>query len=57
MTKISLFFIAILGSVMAFRIIDLFIIEISIIEFIIIEIVISCLHTMYNIAKRQELNP
>lgn len=57
MTKINLFFIAILGSVMAFKIIDLFIIEISIIEFIIIEIVISCLHAMYNIAKRQELNP
>lgn len=57
MTKINLFFIAILSSALAFRIIDLFIIEVSIIEFIIIEVVISCLHTMYNIAKRQELNP
>ena len=57
MTKINLFVIAILSSLIVFKIIDLFIIEISVIEFIIIEIVISCLHAMYNIAKRQELNP
>jgi|TARA_R110001606_G_scaffold389656_1_gene555978 hypothetical protein len=57
MTKINLLFIAILGSALAFRIIDLFIIEVSVMEFIIIEIIISCVHTMYNIAKKQELNP
>jgi hypothetical protein len=57
MRKINLFFIAILTSMLAFKIIDLFIIEISIYQFIIIEIVISCLHAMYNIAKKQELNP
>ena len=57
MRKINLFFIAILTSMLAFKIIDLFIIEVSIYQFIIIEIVISCLHAMYNIAKKQELNP
>ncbi len=57
MTRINLFFIAILSSVLAFKIIDLFIIEVSIIQFIIIEVVISSLHALYNIAKKQELNP
>jgi len=56
MVKINLFFIAILGSVFAFTITNLFIVKVSVIEFIIIEIVISCLHGMYNIAKKQELN-
>ncbi len=57
MTRINLFFIAILSSVLAFKIINLFIIEVSIIQFIIIEVVISSLHALYNIAKKQELNP
>ncbi len=57
MIKINLFFIAILTSVLAFSIINLFIIDISIIQFIIMEIVISSLHALYNVAKKEVLNP
>jgi len=57
MTKINLFFIAILTSVLAFNIINMFIIDVSIAQFIIIELVISCLHALYNVAKKEVLNP
>ena len=57
MTRINLFFIAILTSVLAFNIINMFIIDVSIAQFIIIELVISCLHALYNVAKKEVLNP
>ena len=57
MTKINLFFIAILTSVLAFNIINMFIIDVSIAQFIIIELVISCLHALYSVAKKEVLNP
>tara|TARA_R100001460_G_scaffold107603_2_gene156598 strand:- start:1552 stop:1725 length:174 start_codon:yes stop_codon:yes gene_type:complete len=56
MTKINLFFIAILGSAFAFSIINLFIVDITIIQFITIELIISGLHALYNLAKKEALN-
>ena len=57
MTKINLFFIAILGSAFAFSIINLFIVDITIVQFITIELIISGLHALYNLAKKEALNP
>lgn len=51
--KIKLFMIAILGSVIAFMLIDLLIINISVLNYIFIELIITVMHSLYNIAKIQ----
>ena len=57
-SKAKLFMIAILGSVIAFLLIDLFIINISVINYIFIELIITVMHSLYNIAKDQiKINP
>jgi hypothetical protein len=54
--KAKLFMIAIVGSVIAFMLIDLFIININIINYIFIELIITVMHSLYNIAKNQISN-
>ncbi len=57
-SKAKLFMIAVLGSVIAFLFIDLFIINISVINYIFIELIITVMHSLYNIAKDQiKINP
>lgn len=57
-SKAKLFMIAVLGSVIAFLLIDLFIINISVINYIFIELIITVMHSLYNIAKDQiKINP
>jgi hypothetical protein len=49
-------FLAILGTVLSFFIVDMFIVSVTIGEYIAIEVVISTLHYMYNKAKIQTIN-
>ena len=49
--KLKLLGIAILGSVIGYLVITLFVIPLSILQYIAIEAIISILHLMYNTAK------
>jgi hypothetical protein len=46
---------AIVGSLFAYTVIDLFIIEMPIGKFLLIELIISVLHELYNYAKNRML--
>jgi hypothetical protein len=54
--NVVLTFLAILGTVLSFFIVDMFIIPITIGKYIAIEVVITTLHYMYNKAKIQTFN-
>jgi hypothetical protein len=54
--NVVLTFLAMLGTVLSFSIVNMFIIPITIGKYIAIEVVISILHYMYNQAKAQTLN-
>lgn len=54
--NVILTFLAILGSVICFYIIDMFILPVTIGKYIAIELVISMFHYMYNKAKIQTFN-
>lgn len=54
--NVILTFLAIIGSVISFYIVDLFIVPVTIGKYIAIEFVITMLHFMYNRAKIQTLN-
>ncbi len=54
--NVSLTFLAILGTVLSFFIVDTFILPITIGRYIAIEVVITTLHYMYNKAKLQTFN-
>ena len=49
--KLKLLGIAILGSVIGYLVITLFVIPLTILQYIAIEAIISILHLMYNTAK------
>ena len=49
--KLKLIGIAILGSVIGYSVITLFIIPLTVLQYIAIEAIISILHLMYNTAK------
>jgi hypothetical protein len=49
--KLKLLGIAILGSVIGYTVISLFILPVTILQYIAIEAIISILHLMYNTAK------
>jgi len=51
--RTKLFMIAIMGSVIAFMLIDLLVINISVFNYILIELIITVMHSLYNIAKIQ----
>lgn len=51
--RTKLFMIAIVGSVIAFMLIDLLVINISVFNYILIELIITVMHSLYNIAKIQ----
>ena len=51
--RAKLFMIAIVGSVIAFMLIDLLVINISVLNYIFIELIITVMHSLYNIAKIQ----
>ena len=51
--RAKLFMIAIVGSVIAFMLIDLLVINISVVNYIFIELIITVMHSLYNIAKIQ----
>ena len=51
--RTKLFMIAIVGSVIAFMLIDLLVINISVLNYIFIELIITVMHSLYNIAKIQ----
>jgi hypothetical protein len=54
--NVILTFVAILGTVLSFFIVDMFIVPITIGRYLAIEIVISTLHYMYNKVKIQTFN-
>ena len=54
--NVILTFLAIIGSIIAFFIVDLFIVTVTIGQYIAIEVIISILHYMYNKAKVQTIN-
>lgn len=54
--NVILTFLAILGSVISFFIVDMFIVPVTIGKYIAIEFVITMLHYMYNRAKIQTFN-
>jgi hypothetical protein len=54
--NVILTFLAIIGSIITFFIVDLFIVTVTIGQYIAIEVVISILHYMYNKAKVQTFN-
>ena len=49
--KLKLLGIAILGSVIGYSVITLFVIPLTVLQYIAIEAIISILHLMYNTAK------
>jgi|APFre7841882793_1041355.scaffolds.fasta_scaffold26254_1 hypothetical protein len=49
--KLKLLGVAILGSVIGYTVISLFILPVTILQYIAIEAIISILHLMYNTAK------
>jgi hypothetical protein len=49
--KLKLLGVAILGSVIGYTVISLFVLPLSILQYIAIEAIISILHLMYNTAK------
>ena len=51
--RTKLFMIAIMGSVIAFMLIDLLVINISVLNYIFIELIVTFMHSLYNIAKIQ----
>lgn len=51
--RTKLFMIAIVGSVIAFMLIDLLVINITVVNYIFIELIITVMHSLYNIAKIQ----
>jgi len=55
MKKLLLFMLAVVGSVIAFTIINTFIFSMSVIEYVIIELIITASHWLYNKAKEQTL--
>ena len=58
MRKLMLIIIAIVGSLCAFALVDLFILEMTIAQYIVIETIISGFHWLYNKAKKDVLtNP
>lgn len=54
--NVSLTFLALLGTMLSFFIVDRFILPISLGKYIAIEIVITMFHYMYNKAKLQTFN-
>jgi hypothetical protein len=54
--NVILTFLAILGTMISFFIVDMFIIPITLGKYIAIEVVITTLHYMYNKAKIQTIN-
>jgi hypothetical protein len=54
--NVILTFVAILGTVLSFFIVDMFIVPVTVGEYLAIEIVISTLHYMYNKVKIQTFN-
>lgn len=51
--RTKLFMIAIVGSVIAFMLIDLLVININVLNYIFIELIVTVMHSLYNIAKIQ----
>lgn len=56
MGKLKLLTISIIGSIIGYYVIDLFIIDVSIIQYLLIEIVVSVIHYMYQKAKYETIN-
>jgi hypothetical protein len=54
--NVILTFVAMLGTVLSFFIVDMFIVPVTIGRYLAIEIVISTLHYMYNKVKIQTFN-
>lgn len=52
MTRIKLLLTGILGSILCYYIVDMFILHISVKQYVLIEFVLSLIHWMYNIAKK-----
>jgi hypothetical protein len=59
MIRVKLLFLAIIGSLLGYYIINSFIISMSIWQFLLIEIIISIFHELYNIGKESfnHINP
>jgi hypothetical protein len=54
--KLTLFGLAVLGSVMSFIVIDNWIVPMSIGHYILIEVIITAAHELYNQTKKHVLN-
>ena len=57
MKKFMLFMMAIVGSVIGFAIISIFILDMSVGQYILIELVITALHWLYNKANEEVRQP
>ena len=58
MKKFMLFMMAVVGSVIAFAIISMFILDMSVGQYVLIELIITAAHWLYNKAKEESLlNP
>jgi hypothetical protein len=56
MGKLKLLTISIIGSIIGYYVIDLFILDLSIIQYLLIEVVVSVIHYMYQKAKYETIN-
>lgn len=56
MGKLKLLTISIIGSILGYYVIDLFILDLSIIQYLLIEVVVSVIHYMYQKAKYETIN-
>lgn len=48
--------IAVLGSIISYYTVNLFIVSISFMQYLIIELIITIMHALYNKAKKNNLN-
>jgi len=56
MKKLMLLMIAIVGSIISYYTVNLFIVSLSFLQYFIIEIIITMMHELYNQVKKNNLN-
>jgi len=56
MKKLMLLMIAIVGSIISYYAVNLFIVSLSFLQYFIIEIIITIMHELYNQVKKTNLN-
>jgi uncharacterized protein (DUF983 family) len=54
MKQLRLLLIAVIGSILGFYLINAFVTPVNVWQYISIELIVTLLHALYNLAKRQE---